>query len=111
MNDIPLDDTIIGFLARDAIKFDDSVKIEELEKSEGAIRVTISQADKPKDGKLTLEFSNNPMQLRNMIITDKLNQVTTVSLNNARFGLPLDAKLFEFDDPRIGGKLNKKRRT
>ncbi len=62
----------------------------------------MAQRDKPDDGELTLEFSDHPLLLRNMVVRDATNQVTTVSLNHARFGVKLDPELFIFRDPRKG---------
>jgi outer membrane lipoprotein-sorting protein len=97
---IPLDSTLIGFLAQEKIRFDDSVGIQNIEEEAGVIRITLAQKDKPKDGQLMLEFSNNPLLIRNMVVTDATNQMTTVSLNNARFGEKVDKELFIFRDPR-----------
>lgn len=97
---LPLDSTLIGFLAQEKIRFDDKVGIQEFEEKDGVIRITVAQRDKPGDGQLTLEFSDNPLLIRNMIVRDASNQLTTVSLNNARFGVKLDPKLFVFIDPR-----------
>jgi outer membrane lipoprotein-sorting protein len=102
VNHIPLDSTLIGFLAQDKISFDDMVGIINLSKNAGVIRITLAQKEKPDEGQLMLEFSDNPLLLRNMEITDATNQVTTVALNNARFGVKLDSRLFEFRDPRKG---------
>ncbi len=99
---IPLDQTLIGFLARNPIRFAGTVGITEFSQEHGVIRIGLAQIDKPDDGELTLEFSDNPLQLRNMVIRDATRQVTTVSLNNARFGLKLDPQLFDFRDPRKG---------
>ncbi len=103
VNYIDMDDTLVGFLARPQVQFDDSVKVVDLTQSYNSIRVSILQSEKPKDGMLTLEFVDNPMQIRNMVVTDSAGQVTTVSLNNAKFGVPLDADLFKFKDPNLGG--------
>lgn len=102
VSDIPLDDTLAGFLARAQISFDDSVIVEGLQNNAGSLRITLTQKKRPKDGKLTLEFTDSPMTLRNMVVTDATGQVTTVSLNNARYGVPIDAELFKFSDPRYG---------
>jgi outer membrane lipoprotein-sorting protein len=97
---IPLDETLIGFLALEKITFDKKVGIVDLSVSSGVIRITLAQHDKPDEGQLELEFSDKPLLLRNMIITDATRQVTSVSLNNARFGLKIDPELFNFRDPR-----------
>jgi len=100
---IGLDSTLVGFLARDQVKFDDSVTITDMERSHKAIRISLIQSKKPKDGMLTMEFSDDPLIFHNMNVTDSSGQVTTVSLNNARFNLPLPVELFIFKDPHLGG--------
>ena len=55
----------------------------------------------PTEGQLTLEFSDKPLTIRNMIVRDATNQVTTVSLNNARFGMQLHARALR--NPRESG--------
>jgi outer membrane lipoprotein-sorting protein len=96
---IPLDQTLIGFLAQDKINFSELVGITEFSQQPGAIRITLAQHEKPNDGQLMLEFSDQPLLLRNMVIHDSAKQVTTVSLNNARFGLKMDPELFIFREP------------
>lgn len=97
---IPLDSTLIGFLAQSKIRFEDTVGIRKIADKNGVIRITVAQVDKPTEGELTLEFSDNPLTLRNMIVRDATNQLTTVSLNNAQYGKELDKELFVFMDPR-----------
>lgn len=98
---IPIDSTLAGFLAREKIDLSDRfVTVQDFRKTPGMLRVTLAQADKPEAGKITLEFSDAPMQLRNMVITDSQGQTTTVALQNAQFGVKLDDKLFVFRDPR-----------
>ncbi|MEI6730633.1 MAG: outer membrane lipoprotein carrier protein LolA [Pseudomonadota bacterium] len=99
---ISLEDTLVGFLARSQVKFDDGVIITGIEHNDHIIRVSLIQSKTPKDGSLTLEFADNPMILHNMIVTDKSGQITTVSLNNARFNTELEEKLFVFVDPHLG---------
>ena len=97
---IPLDSTLIGFMAQDKISFDKKVGIIDFSSVSGVIRLTLAQRDKPDEGQLQLEFSDKPLLIRNMVITDATHQVTNVSLNNARFGLAMDPELFIFRDPR-----------
>lgn len=96
---IPMRSTPAGLLARDPIRFDDSVAIEEVEDHAGVMRVTMRQAKEADEGKLTLEFADTPFQLRTLMLTDGTGQVTTISLNNARFGEKLDSELFTLRDP------------
>jgi outer membrane lipoprotein-sorting protein len=101
---ISLGSTLVGFLARDHVKFDDTVIITYFEHKNGSLRISLVQTKKPKDGNLTLEFSDRPLVLRNIIMTDNSGQITTVSLNNARFNVPLDKDLFIFKDPHKGSR-------
>ncbi|MDX1975514.1 MAG: outer membrane lipoprotein carrier protein LolA [Rickettsiales bacterium] len=97
---ISMDDTIIGFLAKDKISFEHPVGITNIENKANAIRITVAQRDKPNDGQLTLELSDKPLMLRNLIIRDATQQVTMVGLSNAEFGIKIDKNAFEFKDPR-----------
>ena len=104
---IGLESTLVGFLARDSVKFDDSVVITGFEHKTGSIRVSLVQTKKPKDGMLTLEFMDKPIEFRNMKVMDSSGQVTTVSFSNARFNRPLPSDLFVFRDPHLGGSYKK----
>ena len=97
---IPLDSTLVGFLARKKITFDDTVGIRAISAKNGVIRISVAQIDKPSEGELTLELSDKPMQIKNMVVKDATGQVTTVALNNARFGGKLDDSLFVFKQPK-----------
>ncbi len=97
---IPMDSTLIGFLAQDKIRFDNNVGIISFSEAAGTIRIGVAQRSKPSDGQLVLELSDKPLLIRNMVVTDTNGQVTTVSLNNANFGAKIDKNLFDFRDPR-----------
>lgn len=103
---IPLQDTLAGFLARETVEFGGDVVVTDLATGAGSLRLTVVQKARPQDGQLTLEFADNPLQLRNMKVVDTTGQETTISLANARYGLKLDDSLFVFEDkttaPRIG---------
>ena len=100
---ILLESTLVGFLAKSNVKFDNTVIITGMEHDDDLLSVSLVQTKHPGDGTLTLEFSDNPIALHNMVVKDSSGQVTTVALNNARFNLPLDPTLFVFKDPHLGG--------
>lgn len=107
ISDIPLDDTLAGFLARKDISFDPKVvKVLEAASVNGVLRVKIEQAGKPGDGNLTMEFAEAPLKLRNLILVDAEGKQTNISLNNAQYGVKLQESLFVVKDNR----LKKKRR-
>lgn len=104
ITNVSLDSTLVGFLARDKIRFDDKVTVTHFERAAQRISISLVQAERANDGAMTLEFSDNPLMLRNIIITDSSGQSTTVSLANARVNEKLPADLFIFKDPHPTGK-------
>ena len=107
---IGVDDTLAGFLARKDIKLDsETTKIVKFSHENGIISVRIVQLSKPTDGSLTLEFSDKPLEIKDMIATDATGNATTVKLADAQFGPVLDDKLFVFEDPR--GVNHRRNRT
>lgn len=109
VNYIDVDDTLASFLGRNDIRMESDVTtITESSSENGVIRTTLVEKKKPNEGALSLEFSDTPLALRNMIITDATGATTRIALQNAEFGLALDNALFVFRDPR-GVKTRKHR--
>lgn len=101
VNYIPIDDTLAGFLARDVIKLNsDSIMLTHFESKDAVIKATVIQKERPDEGALTMEFSDRPLQIRNMVIEDASGSQTRIQLQNAKFGLPLPDAVFKFEDPR-----------
>lgn len=108
VNYIAFDDTLAGFLAQDKITLNSSsAKLTDFVAKEGVIRATIVQKEKPDEGSLTLEFTDGPLQLKQMVVTDARGQRTNIQLQNARYGEQLPDSLFKFEDPRGLGKRRK----
>lgn len=98
---LPVDSNLAGLLAKKHIRLDDpDLVIDELVSSPGAVRIKLHQTGKKEEGSLMLEMSDQPLRIRNIIATDAQGQTTTVSLNKARFGVPLERSLFVWKDPR-----------
>lgn len=98
---MPLDDSLAGFLARPVIKLnDEAFRIINFREGNGSIRFTILQTNKQDEGSLTLEFSDNPLKIENMIVTDAAQQMTSIKLQNTQYGIPLDKSLFTYEDAR-----------
>jgi chaperone LolA len=107
---IGVDDTLAGFLAQKTIKLTSaSTKLTRFSSENGLISATIIQSKKPSEGSLTLEFSDKPLEIKNMIAVDATGNQTRVTLENAQFGPVLDDKLFVFEDPRgVNHRRNRK---
>ena len=98
---VSVDDTLAGFLAQKDIRLESkTTHLTAFEVTPGAIRATLIQRAKPDEGSLMLEFSDNPLQIRQMVVTDATGHVSHVSLQNAQFGTEIDDKRFMFVDPR-----------
>lgn len=106
---IPLRETLAGFLAREKIVFGGDVIITDIRRGPGSLRLSMVQKERPRDGELTLEFATEPLQLRNMKVVDAAGQETTVSLTNARYGVPLGKELFVFEDKSTAPRIGKQR--
>lgn len=96
---VPLSSSLAGFLVREQIKLSGDVVVTDFQQQSGAVRVTLVKADDPSAGRLTLVFSDQPLQLRQWSVTDAQGAVTRITLVNPEFGVPLDKKLFAFDPP------------
>ncbi|MFM9890884.1 MAG: LolA family protein [Rickettsiales bacterium] len=98
---VPVDDTMASFLTRRDVRLESpSIRLTKFESSAGVIRATLVQKRKPKEGGITLEFSDNPLTLQQLVVTDANGQNTSVRLQNPQFGVKLDEALFVFIDPR-----------
>lgn len=98
---LPIESNLASLIARKHINLNDSeLVIEDLVTSPGAARIKLYQKDKKEEGQLLLEFSDQPLKIRNIVVTDAQGQTTTISLNKARFGVPLEKSLFVWKDPR-----------
>lgn len=109
VTNVSLDSTLVGFLARDKMAFDDTIKVIELTQENKTLKVSFIQAKRPKDGVMTLEFADAPLTLRNVVLADSGGQTTTVSLINAHFNEEIDPELFVFKDPHIKGNRHIKK--
>lgn len=105
---IDVDDTLAGFLAQKDIKFESpKTRLTSFTTEGGIMRATMVQKAKPQEGSLTLEFSENPIEIKQMTITDATGQTTRVALENAAYGKPLDKQLFIFEDPKAKTRRNR----
>ncbi|MEJ0009086.1 MAG: outer membrane lipoprotein carrier protein LolA [Alphaproteobacteria bacterium] len=101
VNYVPIDRSLAGFLAQPIIKLDsETTQLTAFTAKDDVIRATVVRKGHADEGALTLEFSDNPLAIRQMIVRDQTGQETTVSLQNAKFGADLPDKLFVFEDPR-----------
>jgi outer membrane lipoprotein-sorting protein len=98
MSKVGLKFTPAWFLLRVPISFDDLV-VTSFERGANSLRITVVDPKAPDNGKLTMDFNDQPLFLRQWTILDQQHHTTTVSLSQQQFGMALDPKLFVYQDP------------
>lgn len=108
---VGLDSSPAGILVRADVRLDSGdLKLLKLGHQPGLLEITVAKRDDPGAGRITLVFTEAPFQLRQWRVVDPEGKTTTVSLFDARTGVELDPKLFEFhnpnatDQPYLSGK-------
>ncbi len=94
-----LSTSLVGFLVEEDIKLNGDVTVTKFEKGSNILRVTLARTKDPEQGSITMIFSDQPLALRQWIITDQQEIRTTVTLSNLESVLKIDPKLFIFDRP------------
>lgn len=100
-SNIPLGQTPLGLLLQDNLRLAGDVTVSNITRMPGQIQVTLYRTASPQDGSLTLIFAENPLALRQWVVTDAQRQQTRVTLYNVQLGGNFDQSLFTFIDPRF----------
>lgn len=106
----PIGWTAASFLVKEPMVLQGGdLAVEKVERADGMLQLTLSQARKPQEGKVIVRLAENPMVLRGWTIIDNRGQRVDVSLNGLQTGLQLADSLFKFDGPdasiiRRGGR-------
>lgn len=106
----PIGWTAASFLVKEPMVLQGGdLAVEKVERADGMLQLTLSQARKPQEGKVIVRLGENPMVLRGWTIIDNRGQRVDVSLNGLQTGVQLADSLFKFDGPdasiiRRGGR-------
>ena len=77
-----LSTSLVGFLVEEDIKLNGDVTVTKFKKGSNILRATLVRTKDPEQGSITLIFSDQPLALRQWIITDQQGIRTTVTLSN-----------------------------
>lgn len=94
-----LNSSLAGILVRSDIKLSGDIRVTNVAHVPGAIRVRLVLTKEPDAGSITLIFADQPLELRQWVVTDPQGQTIEVTLMDAHFGVPIDDKEFYFVDP------------
>lgn len=106
---VPASSTPLGVLLRNPLSLRGDVTVAGTERSGGLLRMTVFRTASPNEGRITLIFEENPMQLRQWEVLDAQNRTTRVTLTQIETGMRLDPFLFAFNDPRFREELERSR--
>lgn len=96
---IPLDSTPLEILLSKRVDLRDAGAVLSIENRDGLMRVKAIDPDEPDEGSITMVFADNPLELRQWIVTDPQGLTTTVALSKVKANVKLDPKLFFIEDP------------
>jgi len=99
--------TPLGFLLDDEIRLDDGLDVIDFRRRDGGLSLSLVQADDPNEGRVTLAFREDPLQLRHWAVTDAQGLTTRIFLEEIETGVALDSDLFRIGTPprsRRGGR-------
>ncbi len=96
---VPINSTPAGVLVRESIALSGDLTVIAVERGPGALRISVVQTKDPRAGRITLVFSDRPMQLTSWAVVDAQGQTTRVSLIDSRADAPIDPALFRFTPP------------
>lgn len=98
---IGLDDTLAGVLVAPQVHLDGGdLKVTAVTHQPGIVNITVTKRSDPRQGQITLVFTEKPFQLRQWRVVDQQGQTTTVSLFDPEAGVALNDDLFHFHDPK-----------
>jgi outer membrane lipoprotein-sorting protein len=100
VSNVPLTFTPLGILLADHVNLNGSVRVMGFQRLPGQVEMMLVRSSSPRDGSLTLLFTDNPLALRQWTVVDAQRRETKVTLYNVEQGVNIDPKLFEFVDPR-----------
>ena len=94
LTQIPISQTPIWFLLQETIDFTPAITVTRIERSPGALRVSVYQTENPDAGSASLTFADDPLQLKQWSIKDSQGTEVEIALQDAVFGGALSNDLF-----------------
>jgi outer membrane lipoprotein-sorting protein len=95
---LPLFTTPVSVLLKDEIKLSGDVTVTNVENDGRTLRITLVDTENPDEGSIMLVFADEPLKLRQWLVTDAQNNVTSISIGNIQRNLKLRPELFTFFD-------------
>jgi outer membrane lipoprotein-sorting protein len=97
--------TPLGLLLRENLRLSGDIAVSRVERGGGLFRITLHRTGAAAEGRLTLVFSESPVELKQWAVVDAQGQETRVTLYQPEYGGRFPGLLFEFNDPRFREQL------
>jgi outer membrane lipoprotein-sorting protein len=94
LTQIPISQTPVWFLLQETVDFSPKITVTRIERSPGALRISVYQTDNPDAGSASLTFADDPLQLKQWTIKDSQGTEVEIALQDAVFGGALSNDLF-----------------
>lgn len=98
---VPASSTPLGLLLTPEIRLSGNITVVGTDRTGGFLRIGLHRTGARAEGVLTLAFAEQPMELRQWAVLDAQARETRVTLYEIETGIPLDNRLFDFNDPRF----------
>ncbi len=98
----PIGWTAASFLVKEPFQLSGDLQVEKIDRANGELQITVSQARKPQEGKFIVRLVENPLQLRGWSIIDNRGNKVDMALVDVKTGLQLADSLFKYDGPDAG---------
>ncbi|WP_149538397.1 LolA family protein [Siccirubricoccus phaeus] len=102
---VALSATPLGILLNENLRFSGDITVTGVQRGGGLLRITLFRTGRAAEGRLTLVFAEQPMELKQWAVVDAQGRETRVSLFQAEYGGRYPSSLFEFNDPRFREQL------
>lgn len=96
---VPASSTPLGMLLRDQIRLSGDVTVTATERRGGFLHVSMHRTGQAAEGRLTLTFQENPMELRQWTVVDAQGRETRVTLYEIDTTTRPDPRRFEINRP------------
>jgi outer membrane lipoprotein-sorting protein len=93
----PLSKTPLSLLLRDRISLREPGLVLGATRDANGTHITVVDPRTPREGRMVMSFTENPVRLRQWEITTKAGQRTRVALTELNTGVPLDRSLFNIE--------------
>jgi len=99
---VDIDSTPAALLVKKDLHLDkDGASVTGVVHKPGLVEISAVKEKDPRQGKITLIFTEAPYQLKQWLVTDAQGQVTTVSLYDPKTDVKFDPNIFRDRDPHV----------